>query len=95
VAAGAAFDVTLADLPGAGYSWKPVDVPPGLTLVETRADAPATEIVGSAQRKVLRFRADLPGDYEVVFVFARPWEDAPAETQTVQVRVRPCEEREP
>jgi predicted secreted protein len=95
VAAGEAFDVTLADLPGAGYSWTPVDVPPGLTLVETRADARATDAVGSAQRKVLRFRADQPGEYEVVFVFTRPWEAAPAETQSVHVRVRPWEEREP
>jgi predicted secreted protein len=95
VAAGEEFDVTLADLPGAGYTWAPVDVPPGLTLVETRADAQATEAVGSAQRKVVRFQADRPGEYQVVFVFARPWEDFPAETQTVHVRVRPPEEREP
>jgi inhibitor of cysteine peptidase len=89
VVAGDGFDVTLADLPGAGYIWTPAEIPAGLTLVETRQEVPATDALGSAQNKILRFQADQAGDYEIVFTFARPWEDSPAETQTIRVRVRP------
>jgi predicted secreted protein len=89
VVAGDGFDVTLADLPGAGYTWTPAEIPAGLTLVETRDELPATDTVGSAQNKIVRFQADQAGDYEIVFRFARSWEDSPAETQTIRVRVRP------
>ena len=87
--AGDGFDVTLADLPGAGYIWTPVEIPTGLTLVGTTDELPATDTIGSAQNKIVRFLADRAGDYEIVFRFARPWEDSPAQTQTIRVRVRP------
>ena len=83
------FDVTLADLPGAGYSWTAAPVPSGLTLVETQATTPAADVVGASQRKTMRFRADRAGDYELVFTYARPWEDAPAEWRTIAVHVHP------
>ena len=93
--AGDGFDLTLADLPGAGYVWTPVDVPAGLTLIETQSTAETTtDIVGSAQSKVVRFQAERAGDYEIVFIFARPWENVPAETQIVRVRVREREAEE-
>jgi len=95
VVAGDGFDLTLADLPGAGYVWTPVDVPAGLTLIETQSTAETTtDIVGSAQSKVVRFQAERAGDYEIVFIFARPWENVPAETQIVRVRVREREAEE-
>jgi predicted secreted protein len=85
---GEAFEVMLADLPGAGYLWTPGDIPPGLTLIDTRQAPPATDVVGSPQSQVVRFRADLAGDYEIAFTFGRPWETVAAETQVVSVRVR-------
>jgi predicted secreted protein len=94
VVEGERFDVTLADLPGAGYTWTTGDLPAGLTLIEMQSRAPASEIVGSAQDKVLQFRADRAGDYEVVFTLARSWEDSVAETRTVRVHVRPPEPAE-
>jgi inhibitor of cysteine peptidase len=87
------FDVALADLPGAGYLWTPAEVPDGLSLVETAPETlAATEVVGSARNKVLRFQADQAGDYEIVFIFARPWENVATRSRTVRVRVR---QREP
>ena len=85
---GDAFEVMFADLPGAGYLWTPGDIPPGLTLMDTRQAPPATDVVGSAQSQVVRFRADRAGEYEMVFTFGRPWETVAAETQIVTVRVR-------
>jgi predicted secreted protein len=93
--AGDGFDVLLADLPGAGYVWTPAEVPAGLTLIETQGEARmTTDVVGSAQPKVMRFRAERAGDYEIVFTFARPWENVRAETRTIQVHVREREAEE-
>ena len=85
---GEVFEVTLADLPGAGYRWTPTDVPAGMSLIESEQEVPATDLVGSAHQTVLRFRPDRPGEYEMVFSFARPWEDFPVEKRVVRVRVR-------
>jgi len=93
VAEGEGFDVALADLPGAGYAWEPRGVPAGLTLLEEERTSPAPDVVGASQRKVIRFRADHPGDYVLVFTLARPWEDTPTETRTVHVHVGPADER--
>ena len=51
------------------------------------AGTAATDVVGSAQSQVVRFRADR-AEYEIVFTFGRPWETVAAETQIVTVRVR-------
>lgn len=86
------FDVILADLPGAGFVWKPVAVPAGLTLLGEERTAPATGVVGAAQRKAIRFRADRAGDYILTFTLTRPWEDTPTETRTIHAHVRPSDE---
>ncbi len=87
--------MVLADLPGAGYTWTPVDVPAGLTMIDTQQETPVNpDVVGSAEHKTVRFRADRAGDYDVVFVFGRPWEDSPAETRTVRVHVHSQEPQE-
>jgi predicted secreted protein len=88
---GAEFDVTLADLPGAGYIWTSAAVPDGLTMVGDQLTEAEPDVVGAAQHRVLRYRAHRAGDYELVFTLARPWEDSPAETRKVRVRVRPRE----
>jgi predicted secreted protein len=92
--AGEVFEVTLVDLPGAGYVWTPADIPVGLTLIEGQPDVPATDVVGSAHPTVMRFRADQPGQYEIMFTFARPWEDRPVEERVVRVRVRSRDSQE-
>jgi predicted secreted protein len=84
----------LADLPGAGYAWTAREIPAGLTLTETTASTADPDLVGAPIEQVMHFRADRAGDYELVFTFARPWENRPAETRTVTVRVRPREAEE-
>jgi predicted secreted protein len=86
--------VTLADLPGAGYVWTAEEIPAGLELVETTASAPEPDLVGAPTEQMMRFRADRAGEYVLVFTFARPWENSPAEKRTVRVRVRPQDPEE-
>ncbi len=87
--------MTLADLPGAGYVWTVDEIPVGLTVVKMQTLAADTELVGAPNQQVMHFRADRAGEYLLVFTFARPWENSPAETRTVRVRVRPQELEEP
>ncbi|MBD0292540.1 MAG: protease inhibitor I42 family protein [Jiangellaceae bacterium] len=87
-------EIPLADLPGAGYSWTPVDVPAGLTLLDPQWSPTSSGPVGGARRRLVRVRADEPGDYQLTLVLGRPWEGSPAERRTVSIRVRPAEVEE-
>lgn len=88
-------EIPLADLPGAGYLWTPVDVPAGLTLLEPQGSPRSGGPVGGARRRLVRPRAYEPGDYQLTFVLGRPWEGSPAERRTVSIRVRPANAEEP
>lgn len=91
VVAGAEFDVTTLDLPGAGYSWEVPDVPAGLVLLGSDWAQPEPPPgVGAARPRVLRFRADQVGEYVLRLELRRPWEDAPARVSEVAVSVRPA-----
>jgi predicted secreted protein len=89
-AAGEQFEVTVADLPGAGYEWVARDVPAGLAELGEDWAEPASELVGASRRRTFRFLAERPGSYQLVLELRRPWEHdrPPARTRTVEVHVR-------
>ena len=88
VVEGEVVEVTMTDLPGAGYRWEVPAVPTGLAVVEdewVQADPPPG--VGAGRARVLRFRADQPGEYVVRLELRRPWEAVPARVSEVPVSV--------
>ena len=88
---GEVVEVTMTDLPGAGYRWEAPEVPPGLAVVEdewVQPDPPPG--VGSGRARVLRFRADRAGEYVVRLELRRPWEAVPARVTELPVSVRPA-----
>lgn len=89
VEVGEHFEVTVADLPGAGYEWIASDLPDGLTEVGEDWAEPPPELVGASRRRTFRFRADHPGTHLLVVELRRPWERdrPPARTRTVEVQV--------
>ena len=90
VAEGDVVEVTVSDLPGAGYRWEVPAVPPGLTVVDddwVQPDPPPG--VGAGRARVLRIRADRAGEYVVRLELRRPWEAVPARVSEVPVSVRP------
>jgi predicted secreted protein len=93
VVEGDEFEVSLADLPGAGYGWTTEPVPDGITLVSSDWSAPASALAGAARSRAFRFRADRAGDYALQFALVRAWEPRetvpPAEERSVSVAVRP------
>ena len=88
VVVGDVVELTVSDLPGAGYRWEVPAVPPGLTVVEDewvqRDPLPG---VGAGRARVLRLRADLAGEYVVRLELRRPWEAVPARVSEVPVSV--------
>jgi predicted secreted protein len=92
--AGESFEVTVADLPGAGYEWVARDVPPGLIELGEDWAEPVPEGVGASRRRTFRFRAELPGSYRLVLELRRPWEHGlpPARTRSLAVQVTPAAE---
>lgn len=85
---GEVLDVSVDDLPGAGYRWEPAGHVSGLVRLPDTEDAaqPSGDRpgVGGTSRRVLHLRADQPGAYEVVLQLVRRWE--PPGTTAVQER---------
>ena len=95
VVAGGEFDVVLADLPGAGYRWQLQALPDGIEALPVEHEVAEPDLLGGSERSAHRYRATLPGTYELVFDLVRPWEAAaPAEQHRVQVIVS-AEDGEP
>ena len=90
---GEVVELTVDDLPGAGYRWVVREVPDGLTVVSDEAAAPpASGSVGGPARRTLSVRGDRAGSYGLLLVLVRPWEPAdtpPAGTRRVAVQVDP------
>jgi len=88
VTVGDVVELTVSDLPGAGYRWEVPALPPGLAVVEddwVQPDPPPG--VGAGRARVLRIRADRTGEYVVRLELRRPWEAAPARVSEVPVSV--------
>lgn len=92
VTEGEVFEVTVEDLPGAGYRWVVGELADGLTLVADEPEVPpASSRVGDPARRAFRLRADRPGSYVVHLSLVRPWEpsDVPsAQSRTISVEVQ-------
>lgn len=90
---GEVVDLTVDDLPGAGYRWVVPEVPDGLTVVTDGVAAPpASAGVGGPARRLLSVRGDQAGSYDLLLVLVRPWEPAgtpPAGTRRVALQVDP------
>jgi predicted secreted protein len=78
VALGETFEVTLSDMPGAGYRWLVTDLPDGVRLIADHADAVDSDRVGGPRPRTFEFQADREGTYDLRFEFVRSWE--PRET---------------
>ena len=82
---GEVVDLTVDDLPGAGYTWVVRDLPDGLTVVaDDVVPPPPSAGVGGPARHTLHLRGDRAGAYELHLDLVRPWE--PAGTPPVGVR---------
>lgn len=86
--AGEAFDIKVEQLGTAGYQWLVEPLPPGVTLAEQRTTPPPPGAPpGSSGEQVFTFRADGPGEFEIVLASKRAWEAQPATRQTFRVKV--------
>jgi predicted secreted protein len=84
-AAGEPIELPIGNVGATGYSWT-VDCPDGVVAAgETRGqDDPG---LGDPTGSKLLVRASEPGDYELTARLARPWEDQPIQTVTIQLTV--------
>jgi predicted secreted protein len=94
VALGETFEVTLPDMPGAGYRWLVTDIPDGVRLVGDHPIATHSDLVGSPRPRTFEFQADREGIYNLRFELVRPWEPRettpPGDERVVAVVVRPA-----
>lgn len=80
VRVGEEFDLVLATAPRPAHMWR--SAMPAAVAVVSEGFAP-----DQPPRHVARLVARTPGDVEVTFTYARPWDAEPAETRTFTVRV--------
>ena len=81
------FRIPLKSIGTAGYVWKIESLPDAIQLLGTENEKPASDIKpGDSTSQVFRFRALKAGEYTILFVLARPWENKTIETRTVTVR---------
>jgi predicted secreted protein len=92
VVAGEAFEVVLADLPGAGYVWQMQSLPDGIEPLPVEHFAPVErepaerDLLGGPEPSAHRYRATRPGSFDLVFAFVRPWQPT-ADVRQHRVRV--------
>jgi predicted secreted protein len=89
---GEVVDLTMDDLPGAGYQWVVRELPDGLTVVSDEMAPPSPSAgVGGPARRTMTVRGDRAGTYDLLLELVRPWEPAgtPADTRQVAVQVDP------
>jgi predicted secreted protein len=90
---GEVVDLTMDDLPGAGYQWVVRQLPDGLTVVADEVAPPSSSAgVGGSARRTLTVRGDRAGTYDVLLELVRPWEPAgtpPVDSRQVAVQVDP------
>ena len=80
------FRIPLKSIATAGYVWKIESLPDAIQLLGTENEKPAGNIKpGDSTSQVFRFRALKAGEYTILFVLARPWENKTIETHTVTV----------
>jgi predicted secreted protein len=87
-------ELTMDDLPAAGYQWVVRRLPEGLTVVSDVVAQPSSSAgVGGPARRTLTVRGDRAGTYDLLLELVRPWEPAgtpPADTRRVAVQVDPA-----
>ena len=91
---GEVVDLTVDDLPGAGYTWVVRDLPDGPDRRCGRGRAAAGRPPASVARPgtLLRLQGDRAGTYELHLDLVRPWEPAgtpPVDVRRVTVQVDP------
>lgn len=80
------FRIPLKSIATAGYVWKIESLPDAIQFLGTENEKPAGDIKpGDPITQVFRFRALKAGEYTILFVLARPWENKTIETHTVTV----------
>ncbi|MGD9658341.1 MAG: protease inhibitor I42 family protein [Methylocystis sp.] len=76
-----------------GYSWR-IDQDASrnlgiLSISDGGRSGSRRRMVGSPSVRHWNIRALKPGQAEIVFVYQRPWEPAPVQTRSVEVKVAP------
>ena len=81
------FTISLKSIATAGYVWKIEMLPDTIQLLGSEIEKSADDNKpGDPITQVFRFRALKAGEYTILFVLARPWENKTIETHTVTVR---------
>jgi predicted secreted protein len=87
---GEEFEIVLPETRTAGYRWS---LNPGAELACPLLEESAQRSPGAAGgsgTRTWRFRAPVAGTCTVEFLYRRSWEDRPARTFTLKIRVRPA-----
>lgn len=82
---GESFAVSLAALPGAGYTWRIAGESQAVRLV-SQASQPGSKM-GAKSAQEFVFEAARPGEHTLELVYGRPWEKSPHQTHRIQVLV--------
>ena len=82
------FTIALQTIAAAGYLWKIESLPDDIQLLGNENQKPAGDIkVGDPTNQIFRLRALQEGEYKILFLLSRPWENKAIESHTVTVNV--------
>ena len=81
------FTIPLKSIGTSGYVWKIESLPDAIQLLGTENEKPAGDIKpGDSTTQVFRFRAPKAGEYTMIFILGRPWENKSIEAHMVTVK---------
>jgi hypothetical protein len=79
------FEIAVTQPGATGYLWNPAP-DAAITVLERRRSAPASENIGAGVEEIFVLSAGRTAHLR--FALQAPWEEAPAETRDVLIRVR-------
>lgn len=75
VTGGEIFSISLESNPSTGFSWQFIEQRSGTVIFLSRDyEAPKFSMPGAPGRERFTFKAESPGEKELVFTYLRPWE---------------------
>ncbi len=88
ISQGEEFNISLASIPSAGYTWNTQYDENILELTKPKETIRITDAIGGGVEELFTFRAKKKGSTEATMIYKRAWENTPEKTMQFRIEVK-------